>query len=164
MNFYRAFVVFLFLLFLFHDLDLGLGMALFSFWFRKSCKLGCFHAHDSKPCYVLAIKSYWIFVLHLSCCCCCFSYFNDLDLGLGLPLFLFWFKKSCRFNYFCIHDNYNIKRNVVHSDHIFATTIQLMSKPTNFMTISVLVLRVHVVANIGRVEPNSNYRCNYNLW
>ncbi len=61
-------------------------------------------------------------------------------------------------------------KEVVHSDHIFATTIQLMSKPTNFMTISVLVLRVHVVATccvsyatIGSVEPNSNYRCNYNL-
>jgi len=39
-----AHVVFLFLFIWFCDLDLELSMPLFSFWFRKSCKLGCFHA------------------------------------------------------------------------------------------------------------------------
>jgi len=61
----------------------------------------------------------------------------------------------------------NIRRNVIHSNHIFATTIQLVSKLTYFMTNNVLVLCVHVVAtccscicNTGRVEPNSSYKCN----
>jgi hypothetical protein len=40
----------------------------------------------------------------------------------------------------------NIRRNVVHSNHIFVTTMQLVSKPIYFMTNNVLVLCVHVVA------------------
>jgi hypothetical protein len=47
------------------------------------------------------------------------------------------------------------KRNVVHSNHIFATTMRLMSKPTYFMTSNVLVLHVHVVATCY------NRICNY---
>jgi len=56
-----------------------------------------------------------------------------------------------------------------HIDHIFATTMQLMSKSTDFMTNNVLVLRVYVVTicshicTIGRVEPNCSCRCDYNL-
>jgi hypothetical protein len=41
---------------------------------------------------------------------------------------------------------YFTKRNVVYSNHIFVTTMRLMSKPTNFTTSSVLVLCVHVIA------------------
>ncbi len=47
------------------------------------------------------------------------------------------------------------RRNFVHFDHIFATIMRLMSKPTNFTTSSVLVLRVHVVA------ISSSHICNY---
>ncbi len=36
------------LVFLIHDLDLELDLSLFSFWFKKSCRLGCFHACESK--------------------------------------------------------------------------------------------------------------------
>jgi hypothetical protein len=43
------------------------------------------------------------------------------------------------------HNNFTT-RNVVHFDHIFAITMQLMSKPTDFMTSNVLVLYVYVVA------------------
>jgi hypothetical protein len=46
LNFYLAHVMFLFLFFLFCDLNLDLNMPLIPFWFRKSCKFGCFHACD----------------------------------------------------------------------------------------------------------------------
>jgi hypothetical protein len=36
-------------------------------------------------------------------------------------------------------------RNVIHFDNIFATTMRLVSKPTDFTTSNVLVLHVHVV-------------------
>jgi hypothetical protein len=62
------------------------------------------------------------------------------------------------------------RRNVVHSNHIFATTMQLMSKPTYFTTSNVLLLHVHVVqlvviayVTIEKVEPNFSCRCDYNL-
>jgi hypothetical protein len=57
------------------------------------------------------------------------------------------------------------RRNVVHSDHSFATTMRLMSKSTNFTTSSVLVVHVQVYAyaTTEKVEPNSTCRCNHNL-
>jgi hypothetical protein len=50
-----------------------------------------------------------------------------------------------------------IKRNVVHPDHIFTTTMRLMSKPIDFTTSNMIILHVHVVAyaTTRRVEPNS---------
>ncbi len=36
-----------FLFFLFHDLDFGLSLQFFLSWFKKSRKLGCFHARDN---------------------------------------------------------------------------------------------------------------------
>jgi hypothetical protein len=39
-----------------------------------------------------------------------------------------------------------IRKNVIHSNHIFATIMQLVSKPTYFMTNSMLILCVHLVA------------------
>jgi hypothetical protein len=57
-----------------------------------------------------------------------------------------------------------MRRNVVHSDHIFMITMRLMSKPTYFTTNSVVVDIIAtcliVYATIGRVEPNSSHRCN----
>ncbi len=41
--------------------------------------------------------------------------------------------------------------------------MQLMFKLGYFMTSSVLVLHVHVVATTKKVETNSNCRCDYNL-
>jgi hypothetical protein len=41
-----------------------------------------------------------------------------------------------------------IKRNLVHFDHHFATSMQLPSKPTTFATIIFVILCVHVVASI----------------
>jgi hypothetical protein len=47
------------------------------------------------------------------------------------------------------------RRNVVHSNHKFVTTMQLVSKPINFTTIDVLIFHVTVVASVG------NHICNY---
>ncbi len=47
------------------------------------------------------------------------------------------------------------RRNVVDSNHIFIIIMQLMSKPSNFMTSNVLVLHVHVVVTCY------NHICNY---
>ncbi len=63
------------------------------------------------------------------------------------------------------------RSNEVHSNHIFVTTMRLVSKPTYFMTSSVLIIHVHVVttcynyiyAITRKVEPNSNRRFDYNL-
>jgi hypothetical protein len=41
--------------------------------------------------------------------------------------------------------NFSISLEVVHFNHISATTMQLMSKLIYFMTSCVLVLRVHVI-------------------
>jgi len=49
----------------------------------------------------------------------------------------------------------NIRRNVVHFNHIFATTMRVMSKPIYFTTNNVLVLCVHVVVTY------CNHICNY---
>ncbi len=51
--------------------------------------------------------------------------------------------------------NTSTRRNVVYSNHIFTTTMQLMSKPIDFTTSSVLILRVHVIATC------CNHICNY---
>jgi hypothetical protein len=62
------------------------------------------------------------------------------------------------------------RKQVVHFNHIFATTMQLMSKPTYFTTSGVLVLQVHVVttcviidATTRKVEANSSCKCDYIL-
>jgi hypothetical protein len=50
-----------------------------------------------------------------------------------------------------------IKRNFVHSNQIFITIMQLLSKPIKFATMSVLVSHVHVVASID------NYICDLSM-
>jgi len=55
------------------------------------------------------------------------------------------------------------KKHVVHFDHIFATTMWLVSKPTYFMINNMLVLHINVVATTRKVEPNYSHRYDYNL-
>ncbi len=50
-----CFTLVVFLFFSFHDLDLGLSLPLFSFWFGKSCKVGCFHAYDMRGLHIIKI-------------------------------------------------------------------------------------------------------------
>jgi hypothetical protein len=49
------------------------------------------------------LNSYFALVMFLFS----FFLFHILDLGLGLPLFYSWFKKFCKFRYFCACDNLN---------------------------------------------------------
>jgi len=102
---YLAHVVFLFLFFLFHDLDLELGMLVFSFWFRKFYRLGCFVP-------VIICHSLVLFLFH-SCnkilLGFCFAHvvfsflffsFHDLNLELDMFMLSFWFRKSYRLSCF----------------------------------------------------------------
>jgi hypothetical protein len=50
-----------------------------------------------------------------------------------------------------------IRRNLVHSNQNFMTIMQLLSKPTKFATMCVLVPHVHVVASID------NYICDSSM-
>jgi hypothetical protein len=51
----------------------------------------------------------------------------------------------------------SIRRNLVNSNQIFMTIMQLLSKPTKFATMCVLVPHVHVVASIDK------YVCGFSM-
>jgi hypothetical protein len=51
----------------------------------------------------------------------------------------------------------NTTRRLVHLNHVFVTIMQLLSKPTKFETMQVLVLCVIIVSNLDR------HICNYNI-
>jgi len=86
-----------------------------------------------------------------------------LVINLVSPQQKKWDIVVIKFKY--IYNYASIKRNVVHFNHIFVITMWLLC-PIDFMINVVLVLHVHVVTyvTIGRVQPNSNFRCDYNIW
>ncbi len=121
-----------------------------------SSKYGCFAIKDLwQPCLmdILAI----VFPILVFCCDCWLDSGNSnkgflpfLLMDVSWTLFCFYFycvdKKSL-----CI-----TRRNVVHFDPMFTTTMQLESKLTIFATIFILDLHVTLVANY------SSCMCNFN--
>jgi hypothetical protein len=63
------------------------------------------------------------------------------------------------------------RRNVVHSNHGFMTSMRLLSKLTYFaikncLVLCVLQLQIHVIAYVttGVVDPHVSHKCDYNVW
>jgi hypothetical protein len=65
----------------------------------------------------------------------------------------------------------NIRRKLVHSNHVFAIKVQLLPKSTYFVTTYIVVLcvtksQVLMVTYVimKQMDLDCNCRCNYNLW
>ncbi len=71
-----------------------------------------------------------------------------------------------------LHSTCFIRRNIVHLDHHFATTMQKVSKPTTFATVIFVILCYHAISSIYHymcvskwwVQPTINEICSCMIW